>query len=169
MKRDPNNYWEQLERLEKLIRASELKAAIILSFHSLIIGLFFDNLGMLESNFGRSIIFISLVSGWLLLGTISLYFALKCFIPRLEVNFDKNVFFFIDAAHKYGSIDEFTKKLIKVCDDQEELFKQLGEQIFIESMIIDEKFKNVQRSIKFLGLSFVFVVLLLGFWLFSII
>ncbi len=35
MRQDPNNYWEQLERLEKLIRASELKAGIIFSFHSL--------------------------------------------------------------------------------------------------------------------------------------
>ena len=39
---DPNNYWEQLERLEKLIRASELKAGVIFSFHSLVLGLFFD-------------------------------------------------------------------------------------------------------------------------------
>jgi len=168
MKRDPNNYWEQLERLEKLIRASELKAAIILSFHSLIIGLFFDNLGMLESTFGRNAIFISLVSAWLLLGSISLYFALKCFIPQLEVKFDKNVFFFRDAAHAYGTIDEFTKKVIEVFDEEDELFKQLGEQIFIESMIIDEKFISVQRSIKFLGLSFIFVVSLLGYWLFNI-
>jgi len=169
MKRDSNDYWEQLERLEKLIRASELKAAIILSFHSLLIGLFFDNLGILGTSFGKSVIFISIVVGWLILGTISLYFALKCFIPQLEGKFNKNVFFFRDAAHNYGSIDEFTIKLIKVCDDEEELFKQLGEQIFIESKIIDEKFKNVQRSIKFLGLSFIFVVLLIGVWLFNII
>ena len=40
MAHDPNNYWEQLERLEKLIRASELKAGVIFSFHSLILGLF---------------------------------------------------------------------------------------------------------------------------------
>lgn len=42
MAQDPNNYWEQLERLEKLIRASELKAGVIFSFHSLILGLFVD-------------------------------------------------------------------------------------------------------------------------------
>ena len=44
MRQDPNNYWEQLERLEKLIRASELKAGIIFSFHSLILGLFIDRI-----------------------------------------------------------------------------------------------------------------------------
>lgn len=30
---DPNNYWEQLERLEKLIRASELKVGVLFLFH----------------------------------------------------------------------------------------------------------------------------------------
>ena len=34
MSQDSNNYWEQLERLEKLIRASELKAGVVFSFHS---------------------------------------------------------------------------------------------------------------------------------------
>ena len=43
-KQDPNNYWEQLERLEKLIRASELKAGVIFSFHGLILGVFFEGL-----------------------------------------------------------------------------------------------------------------------------
>ena len=41
MHHDPNNFWEQLERLEKLIRASEMKAGLILSFQSIILGLFF--------------------------------------------------------------------------------------------------------------------------------
>ena len=36
MSHDTNDYWEQLERLEKLIRASEFKAGVIFSIHSLI-------------------------------------------------------------------------------------------------------------------------------------
>ena len=48
---DPNNYWEQLERLEKLIRASELKAGVIFSFHSLILGLFADKIEYFQEIF----------------------------------------------------------------------------------------------------------------------
>lgn len=162
---DPNNYWEQLERLEKLIRASELKAGLILSFHSLILGLFFDRLDQFEITFESNTIFIVLVSCWLLFVVLSVYFSLKCFIPRLELKYDKNIFFFRDAAHGFGNIEEYTKKVIEVFNNEEEFFKQLSEQIFIESIIIDEKFKSVQKSIKFLALSFVFVVFLLGFWL----
>ena len=165
MRHDPNNFWEQLERLEKLIRASELKAGLILSFQSLILGLFFDRLDELQITFEKNIAFIVIVSLWLICATISIYFAIKCFMPRLELKFKKNVFFFRDAARSYGNIEEYTKELLKVYLNEEELFKQLSEQIYIESKIIDEKFKNVQKSIKYLAVSFIFVILLLGLWL----
>ena len=165
MKHDPNNFWEQLERLEKLIRASEVKAGLILSFQSIILGLFFDRLDGLEETFGKDIFFFIIVSLWLICCSISIYFAIKCFMPRLELKFNKNVFFFGDAARSYGNIEEYTKELLRVYLNEEELFKQLSEQIFIESKIIDEKFKNVKKSIKYLALSFIFVILLLGLWL----
>ena len=165
MKHDPNNFWEQLERLEKLIRASELKAGLILSFQSLILGLFFDRLDALQITFEKNIAFIVIVSLWLICASVSIYFAIKCFMPRLEVKFKKNVFFFGDAARSFGDIEEYTKELLKVYLNEEELFKQLSEQIYIESKIIDEKFNNVKKSIKYLAVSFIFVVLLLGLWL----
>ncbi len=77
MKHDPNNFWEQLERLEKLIRASELKAGLTLSFQSLILGLFFDRLDSLQVTFEKNIVFIVLVSLWLMSTVISIYFSIK--------------------------------------------------------------------------------------------
>lgn len=165
MRHDPNNFWEQLERLEKLIRASEMKAGLILSFQSLILGLFFDRLDSLQVTFGKDIVFIVIGSLWLICTSISIYFSVKCFMPRLELKFNKNVFFFRDAARSYGGVEQFTEELLNVFLNEEELFKQLSEQIYIESKIIDEKFKNVQKSIKFLAFSFIFVVLILGLWL----
>ena len=44
MSQDSFSYWEQLKRLEKLIKNSELKAGVVFSFHSLILGLFIDRL-----------------------------------------------------------------------------------------------------------------------------
>jgi len=50
---DSNNYWEQLERMEKLIRAAEVKAGVIFSFHSLILGLFVDRMRHIDQGFFR--------------------------------------------------------------------------------------------------------------------
>jgi pycsar effector protein len=164
IQQDPNNYWEQLERLEKLIRSSELKAGIIFSFHSLILGLFVDRLDLFKDLFNGSIIFIILVIIWIALVLISIFFSFKCFMPRMELKFKKNVFFFKDAANSFGNIEEFSKKLMEISADEGDLFSQLSHQIFIESKIIDQKFKSVQKSIFYFAMSFILIVLIIGFW-----
>ena len=52
-----------------------------------------------------------------------------------------------------------------VCATEKELFKHLGEQIHVESKIISAKFKCVNNSMKFFGLSVIFVFMIFGFWL----
>ena len=160
---DPNNYWEQLERLEKLIRSSELKAGVIFSFHSLIIGLFIDRIGFFQETFKGNPILIVLACLWIVCVLISIYFCFKCFMPRIDSKNAKNVFFFRDAVYAFGSIDDYSKKLMEVCSSQEEFFIMLSEQIYVESKIIDKKFRSVQNSIKFFALSCIFVILMIVF------
>lgn len=164
MSQDPNNYWEQLERLEKLIRASELKAGIIFSFHSLILGLFIDRLEFFQEILMQNIILIVLISLWMLSVLISIYYCFKCFMPRIESKNKKNVFFFKDAIYGFGAMEDYTKKLMDVCNSKEEFFTMLSEQIYIESKIIDRKFDSVQKSIRFFAASFVFVILMIIVW-----
>ena len=165
MAQDPNNYWEQLERLEKLIRASELKAGVIFSFHSLILGLFVDRLDTFQSQIEGKPLLIALLVLWMCTVLISIYFCFKCFMPRIETKMKRNVFFFRDAAANYGGIEEYTKELMKVCGSEEELYTLLSEQIFIESEIITGKFNSVQRSIRFFAVSLVVAGLFVAAWL----
>lgn len=161
MIQDSNNYWEQLERLEKLIRASELKAGVIFSFHSLILGLFADRLIFFNELFKDNIPLIILSILWLFSVLTSIFFCFKCFRPRIELKYDKNVFFFKNAVYAFGDIKEYSKKLMEVCGSEEELYDQLSQQIHVESKIIDQKFISVNKSIKFFGISFIFVILIL--------
>jgi len=157
---DPNNYWEQLERLEKLIRASELKAGVLFSFHSLIIGLFVDRLEEFKHIIeGDILLFITIIC-WIITVMISIFYCFLCFRPRIEMKYSKNVFFFRDAVNKFGNLENYTKTLIETCGSTEKLYEQLSEQIHAESKIINEKFKSVSTSIKFFGISFVFVILI---------
>ena len=166
MKQDPNNYWEQLERLEKLIRSSELKAGAIFSFHGLILGLFFDRFDQVSTVFSEGTIYVILALLWVGFVLVSIFFCFLCFKPQIEIKYDSNVFFYKDAAHAFGKTGEYTKSLIDVCANEDELVKQLGEQIHAESKIIDKKFKHVHNAIKFFGLSVLVVILING--LFSI-
>ena len=158
MPQDPINYWEQFERLERLIKASELKAGLIFSFHSLVLGLFFDRMNTFRELFENSIAFSILVGIWLSLTLVSLFFSVKCFIPRIERSYDKNVFFFGDIVHRFGDVKAFSKAFMEVCEDEQKLYEQLSEQIHVESKIIDYKFRFVQYSMNFLAVSLVCIV-----------
>lgn len=166
MAQDPNNYWEQLERLEKLIKNSELKAGIIFSFHSLILGLFVDRLEYIRTIFQGNVVLVIVLILWITCVMVSIYYCFKCFKPQMELKYDKNVFFFRDAVYSFGNAEEYTKTLVEICGSEDQMYKQLAEQIHVESKIIDQKFICVRKSIKYFGLSIVFVVL---FILFSII
>lgn len=162
MAQDPNNYWEQLERLEKLIRASELKAGVIFSFHSLILGLFVDRLDYFQTAMEGNISLTILIIVWLIMVLMSIFFCFKCFMPRIMTKMPKNVFFFKDAAFRFGSREEYTKKLMEVVDSEDQLYQMLSEQIFIESEIITRKFSSVQKSIRFFALSLIVVILVIA-------
>ena len=62
-------------------------------------------------------------------------------------------------------MEEYTDSLMDICNDEDKLCEQLSHQIHVESKIIDEKFKSVHSSIKYFGISFVFILLLVALWI----
>jgi hypothetical protein len=151
--------------MEKLIRAAEVKAGVVFSFHSLILGLFVDRMDYFQTIFEKSTAFFVLAGFWMVFVMLSIYYCFKCFKPQIETKYEKNVFFFQDAVRSFGSVDDYTKTLMEICRDDEKLCRQLSHQIHVESKIIDEKFKSVHNSIKYFGISFVFILLLIGLWI----
>lgn len=169
MEQDTNNYWEQLERLEKLIRASELKAGILFSFHSLILGLFVDRMKNFEHLFTENVIFLSFSLLWALAVIVSIYYCFKCFQPSLQLKYKTNVFFFRDAAREYDSVKSYVKEITRICQSNDEVVKRLSEQIHAESVIIEQKFFNVKRAIQYFLVSFLFILGMAGIWVYSVV
>ena len=69
-------------------------------------------------------------------------------MPRIESKYKKNVFFFKDAVYRFGTLEEYSKKLMEICAKEEELFEQLSNQIHVESQIIDKKFSKLYETCK---------------------
>lgn len=157
---DPSNYWEQLERLDRLIRAAELKAGLIFSFHSLFIGVIIDKIGEVSKYMEGSLFSGIMVGLWFALVIVSLFYALRCFRPQMEMNFDTNAFFFIDANRNFGDVKGFRTAYREINQDPDQLYGQLAEQIYVHSKIIDFKFATVQKSLKFLSLSFFWLLVI---------
>ncbi|EAZ81535.1 Pycsar system effector family protein [Algoriphagus machipongonensis] len=157
-----DNYWYLINYLRDLIKASEIKAGLVLSFYGLLINVFFQFSDHLIEVAVDDPFIYGFLAFWFLFSVTSIYYSFRCFMPQIEDKFDKSVFFFGDIIHSYGKIKEYVKVLEQVSVKKGPLLEQLGEQVYINAKITAAKFKNVNQSIRYLsfniGLLFVFIL-----------
>ncbi len=151
-----DHYWGSINYVLSLIRASEVKAGLILSFYGILLNFIFPQIKTVLVAGSVHILLYVLLGGWFVCIVISIYCCIRCFMPRIEGKYDKNVFFFGDVISKFGTIKEFSKTFYKLSLNEEELFYQLGQQIFIISKIAALKFKFVNRALRFLAIGLLF-------------
>ena len=148
-----DHYWGSMNHMNSMIKSSEIKAGLILSFYGILLNFIFQGSQSLILNGSKATLFYLITGLWFLATTISIYFCIRCFTPKIEGKYDKNLFFFGDVISKFGDIKQFSKTFYEISLDEEHLFQQLGEQIFIISKIAAWKFKNVKNAIVFLAIS----------------
>lgn len=148
-----DHYWGSMNHMNSMIKSSEIKAGLILSFYGILLNLIYQGIQSLEIQTGQAILLYAMAGLWFLATTISIFFCIRCFTPKIEGNYDKNLFFFGDVITKFGDIKQFAKTFYEISINEKQLFQQLGEQIFILSKIASWKFKNVKYAIIFLAIS----------------
>jgi len=154
-----DHYWGSINHVSTMIRASELKAGLILSFYGILLNLLYQGTdAIVEALIHHKTLYIP-ISIWVACTSASIYYSINCFIPQIEDKYTKNVLFFGDIISKFGNANEYAKTFYKVSLNEVELFEQMGEQIFVLSKIVSHKFKNVTQAIRFLaiGLSLLFI------------
>jgi hypothetical protein len=148
-------YWETIKHISELNRTAELKAGLIMSFYGLVLGVVFEMATSIETNFKFNALLIILILAYLFLVGGSLTYSFKCFLPRIETNYDKNMFFFFDIITHFGDIKSFSKKFHGLLEDDQALYDQLGQQIYVHGLIASKKLGNVNKSVRFLVYSFI--------------
>ncbi len=146
-----DHYWGSINYIFSLIKASEIKAGLILSFYGILLNFIYQKIEITLDGFQDNIPLYLLLMLWFACTSYSIYCCVRCFMPKIEATYDKNIFFFRDVITKFGSINEFSKTFFKISLDEEELFDHMGQQIFIISKIATVKFKFVNRALRFLG------------------
>lgn len=147
------HYWGALANLVGLIRSSELKAGLILSFFGIILNFVYNNVESVKESLTDYSFLYLLISLWLLSTLLSIYHSVKTFIPRIEKKYDPNIFFFGDIISKFGDINQFSKTFLNTTIDREKVYDQIGQQIYVNAKITALKFKNVNASIRYLVIS----------------
>ncbi|WP_026838539.1 Pycsar system effector family protein [Gillisia sp. JM1] len=160
-----DHYWGSINYVTSLIKASELKAGLILTFYGILLNFIYQSWGMLISEVSSDLLFDVLVGFWFCCTAASIFFSVRCFMPKIEGSYDKNIFFFGDVISKFGNIKQFSKTFYNVSLDEDQLFEQLGEQIYIISKIAAWKFRNVKRSIQLLALSLFLLLVVVVYYI----
>ncbi len=150
-----NVYWQGILYINGLNRSSEIKAGLIISFYGLLLGVVFEVATGVESSMNLNMILTATLIVFIFFVSRSIFFSFKCFLPQIETKFKPNSFFFHDVVTKYGTMDEYAKHLMQLLDDENQLYEQLGEQIYVNSLIASKKFADVNKSVKNLVYSFV--------------
>jgi hypothetical protein len=150
-----DHYWGSINHVTGLIRASEIKAGLILSFYGILLNLIYQGAGSWIDPDKYDFIGYVLIGLWICTVTISIFFSIRCFMPKIEEYYSDNIFFFGDVISKFGTIKDFSEIFYKISLNEEQLFKQMGEQIFISSKIADWKFVNVKKAFRFLAIGLV--------------
>ncbi len=89
---------------------------------------------------------------------------LRIFYINFKVIECKNIFFFGDVITKFGDINKFSKLFHEISRDEDRLFDQLGQQVYVNSKIAALKFKYVNRALRFLALGLVFLLIITAYY-----
>lgn len=157
-----DHYWGSINYVFSLIKASEIKAGLILSFYGILLNVIYDNVVAVLQRGGFPWLLYALIISWVVCTIISIYYSIRCFIPKIESTYDPNIFFFGDIITKFGTIREFSQTFYDISLTEEELFDHLGQQIFINSKISAYKLRCVNYAIRFLaiGLGILFLAII---------
>jgi hypothetical protein len=78
----------------------------------------------------------------------------------MEGKYEKNIFFFGDVVKKFGSIKDFSRTFYRMSLNEDELFDQLGQQIFINSKIASKKLGSVKQALRLMALGLLLLLIL---------
>ncbi len=159
-----DHYWGSISYVSELIKSSEIKAGLILSFYGILLNFIFQNIEKARIELSNDIIFNILLVFWFCSTAGSIFFSIRCFMPRIEGKYEKNIFFFRDVITKFGNIKEFAKTFYKVSINEDEVFDQLGQQIYINSKIAALKFQNVNRSLQLLAVALLLLLAIVMYY-----
>lgn len=160
-----DHYWGSINYVSGLIKASEIKAGLILSFYGILLNFAYNYLEKVLTFAPQAKFLYVLCALWFITTLISIYYSVLCFMPRIEAKYEKSIFFFGDVISKFGNVKEFAKTFHTISCDEDQLFDQLGQQIYIISKIASYKFSCVNKALRYLAIGLLLLLVLIASYL----
>ena len=99
-----DHYWGSINYVSSLIKASEIKAGLILSFYGILLNFSYKFIEIiLTSTPSKTLLFVLLGASFLCTLT-SIYFSIRCFMPRSAATNVEKVFLRKEMISLFGSV-----------------------------------------------------------------
>jgi len=153
----------ELNRISEWIKFSDKKTAFLSAYYSLIFGLMISQKTKILQHFTVYQKWITCFYIFILLGLIisflfGIFFLFRSIFPRLKNSFVNKSLFYFGHVADMKFIDYF-EKIKKLTDN--EVKEQIIEQIYVNSIIANQKMENIQKSIKSLIVLIFFAISLI--------
>ncbi len=156
-------YWQILKNNQEMIRFSEVKAGLVISVYGILFSVMLNETAWLRAEIARWPWYLFVVvSVFLAIILVSLYYSFKCFRPRFENKNPTSIIYFGDIVSDFQEYMAYHAYLEKTVVNDYEMSVQLAEQIHTNSTIATRKFQAVSKSVKLMLISIYFLILVVG-------
>ena len=171
-----NNYnkddiYKNLENINGWINNSDTKASIVLGLDGVMLSIIFTN-DIFVSNYINifknvfksinfsDILYIGFTIGSIVMLIFGLYKLIQVLVPTLKINFNnsKPSHIYFGSIASFNSCSEFKFSIKKL--SEEDIMDNLLNQVYINSLICNNKFNNFKTGLKHSLIGFVLIIIL---------
>ncbi|GAA3298241.1 hypothetical protein Dvina_52290 [Dactylosporangium vinaceum] len=148
--------WKSLAQVNEWIRFADVKAGAVLAGSGVLGGLLIKAIPD-RATFHQHPARATLISLAIICVGCSALITLRTLAPRLRTGEARSMIYFDHIARKYAKDrSTFVDRYISLADKEEDLVRQLIDQVWSNSMVARRKFRRVSFAVVFLGSSMAF-------------
>ena len=164
MERKIENLWKTYQMVNDWVKFSDIKAGVVITVIGLCYTIIYTNANTVYSYLTSSNLILILAIITIILSMLSGFYAFKCLNPRLN-NQNPNSILYFGHISQNANFNAYITQLNDVFQDNENVVRQLAEQVHTNSKIAWNKFINVTYSIRFffIGISLLIINIIIYF------
>jgi hypothetical protein len=152
---NPDEAWRSLQQVNEWIRFADAKAVAVLAGSGVLGGVLVTRVPVLDDFKAHGVRAVLLSAAIVCVG-ISALLSLQILAPRLRTGESRSLIYFDHIARRYeGERNAFVDNYIALIEHDDDLVRQVADQIWSNSRVARHKFRRVSFAIWFLGAAMV--------------
>jgi hypothetical protein len=142
--------WQVYSTINEWVRFADAKSGIALAAHATIFTVAIPPIIQYRAYFRENSPFIVAFTVSTLAALASIFFGIRCVIPRLNVGEARSLIFFAHIAQRYNDSDSFAAHSIEHYNNDDSYARQIQDQIWANAKVAWQKHKDSVYCLRFM-------------------